>query len=184
MLLKSAVAVACSSFLCFSTAAHGQTMPPAVQAPASAPEHQTTFAQAGIRLSLHTALVGQNQSSATLTIENGRAAPVHFAALTGRKASGSQAVLSDGTGSACIAEFHPVGIAQIQHLSQAPRPALASMTTIPPRSRMNAVFRFSGCRLSSGPLSFAGEFALSTNGQDVELVTVPFWGITPKSAGQ
>jgi hypothetical protein len=182
MLLKSILSVACSSFLCFSAVVYGQTMPLAVQPPASVPEHQTTFDQAGVRLSLQTALVGQNQSSATLTIENGRAAPVHFAALTGRKASGSQAVLSDGTGTACVAEFNPVGIAQIQHLSLAPRPALASMTVIPPRSRMNAVFRFSGCRLSGGPLSFAGEFALSTNGQDVELVTVPFWGITPKAA--
>ena len=118
----------------------------------------------------------------TLIVENDRDAPVHFAALYGRTTSGAaQAVLSDTNGNACMVDSTPVGIAVIPHLAQAPKPPVASMTTIPSRSRMNAVFRFTGCRLSDTPLSFAGEFALSTNGNEVELVTVPFWGIAPKT---
>jgi hypothetical protein len=90
-------------------------------------------------------------------------------------------VLSDNSGAACMAQTNPVGITEIPHLAQMPKPPIASMTTIPPRSRMNAVFQFQGCHLSGTPLSFAGEFALSTNGQDADLVTVPFWGIAPRT---
>ena len=144
-----------------------------------------TYAQSGVRLSLGALVLGQRKDAMTLIIENDRDAPVHFAALTGRTASGvSQAVLSDNSGTACMAEASPTGIAEIQHLAQVPKPQLASMTTIPPRSRMNAVFRFDGCHLSGAPVSFAGEFALSTNGRDAELVTVPFWGIVPKTAAR
>jgi len=183
MTLKSALAAAYGGFLAFSIPAYGQTAPPAGQAPAAAPERQLTFTESGIRLSLGALVLGQPKNAMTLIIENNREAPVHFAALTGRTASGvSQAVLSDNNGTACMAEANPTGIAEIQHLAQAPKPPITSMTTIPPRSRMNAIFRFAGCHPSGTPLSFAGEFALSTNGRDAELVTVPFWGIVPKPA--
>jgi hypothetical protein len=177
---KPALAVICG-FLISTATAYAQTPPPADKA-AAVPEHQTTFAQDGIRLTLGAVRFGQPKDALTLIIENERTTPVRFASLTGRQRSGvSQAVLSDNSGAACMAEGNPTGIAQIQHLSQAQQPPIASMTTIPPRSRMNAVFLFGACHLAGPPLSFAGEFAVSTNGGDAELITVPFWGIVPKA---
>lgn len=184
MTLKSARTAASGGFLAVAIATHAlAASPAAAQSPGPTPERQLTYDQSGIRLSLGALVIGQPKVVVTLVVENDRDAPIHFAALSGRTMSGlSQAVLSDNAGTACMAEANPTGIAEIAHLAQAPRPPTASMTTIPPRSRMNAVFRFAGCHLSGASLSFAGEFALSTNARDAELVTVPFWGIMPTPA--
>src|SRR5882672_2653936 len=185
MVPKSVLAAAGGGFLALTIAVHSLAAPP-TEAPGATPERQLTFAQSDIRLSLGALVLGEQpgvMTVMTVTVQNDGPAPIRFAALSTRTISiGSQAVLSDDSGNACTAEGNPAGIAQIPHISQTPRPVIPNMTTIPPRSRMNAVFRFIGCRLSGATLSFAGEFALSTDGRDVELVTVPFWGIVPKTA--
>ncbi len=181
-MMPNAVLAAAGVLIGLTFTAHGQV----ATTPGAVPDQQLTFAQSGIRLSLGNLAVVQRRPAVTVIVQNDRDAPVQFAALSHRTTSNaSQAVLTDTSGSACLADSGPAGIAQIAHLAQTPKPTIPSMTTIPPRSRMNAVFRFGGgCGLSGPPLSFAGEFALSTNGRDVELVTVPFWGITPKTTGQ
>lgn len=183
-MLKLALA-ACCGLLALTMTPYGQPAFAAGQPSAALPSRQVTFAVDGVHISLGTLVVNQSAAAATLIIENDRSSPVHFAALSGRSASGvSQVVLSDEAGSACMAEAAPVGVAEIEHLSRAPKPPIAALTTIPPRSRMSAAFRFRPCRLANTPLSLAGEFALSTNGQDVKLITVPFWGIVPKRAAR
>jgi hypothetical protein len=130
-------------------------------APAAPPARQLTYAEAGIRITLTALVFAPRAEAMTLTIENDRETPVHVAALYGRTASGtSQAILSDSAGHACTADPNPAGIAEIPHLSGAPKPAVTSMTAIPPRSRMNVVFRFTECHLSRAPFSFAAEFAM------------------------
>lgn len=185
MRLNSALVAGCFGLLALATASAQPAPAPDNHPPVTAaPGRQLSFEQSGIRLDLGAVVFGQGGASMTLIVTNENSTPVYFAALSGRKASGLQAVLSDESGTVCIASSSPAAIAELPHLAREPKPQVASMTTIPARSRMNAVFRFSDCRISRGAVSFSGEFALSRDGRIAELVTVPFWGIAPKAASR
>lgn len=145
-------------------------------ASAAEPDRQLSFQQTGILIKMAGISADQRGIAMTLTLVNSGDTPLHFAALFGRTATGvAQAVLSNDKGASCTADANPSGIALITHLVQNPKPPVNTMTLIPPRSRMNSVFRFKNCRIE-GPLAFSGEFALST-GRDPVLISVPFWGI-------
>jgi hypothetical protein len=79
------------------------------------PERQLTYAQSGIRLSLgHLLAVRRGTATITLIVQNERDAPVHFAVLQHRRiGNAAQAVLSDASGTACIAGNNPAAIEQI-----------------------------------------------------------------------
>lgn len=149
--------------------------PLAVSGQQGVPAHQDSFTQSGVKIGLGSLNVGQNEASMTLLVENGRDAPVGVAMLDAKRTIvGPHAILSDDRGSACYAQ-PATGIAEIP-LRDRKKPRIEQMTVIPPHSRINAAFRFGPCALSR-PVSFVGEFALSTDGQTTEFVTVPFWGL-------
>ncbi len=150
--------------------------------PAPLPVKQLKFEQRPIRIdvaSLESRTVRDHAAvSLTLTIKNLTHSPVNIASLRHRtQSNASQAVLSDNTGHFCTAAESPIGIAQIPHLSNSPKPAAEAMTLLPARSLASVVFEFPGCRISGNRVAFIGEFGLWVD-KNVSLVSVPLWGLS------
>jgi hypothetical protein len=152
------------------------------QAGSQLPKRQLQYSSQGVRMNLTNlafdvpgmvGLRGEIVTKMTLTIENEREDPIYIAALGSMFHMDS--VLTDNSGGACRASG-ATGISNTPRI-QSGTSQITSWTTIPPRSRMNAVFTFPKCRISRTNLSFAGEFALSTNSSDARKLTVPLWGI-------